>query len=70
MRLRESIENGVKLFQTEKFAASGKPLGLRALIEAAAVAPPLPRDGDPHLTAARPPGPALPAARPLRGKQP
>jgi hypothetical protein len=24
MRLRESIENGVKLFQTEKFAASGK----------------------------------------------
>jgi mannose-6-phosphate isomerase-like protein (cupin superfamily) len=38
MRLRESIEDGVKLFQTEKFAASGKPLGLRALIEAAAVA--------------------------------
>jgi quercetin dioxygenase-like cupin family protein len=36
--LRESIEDGVRLARTEKLTASGKPRGLRALIEAAALA--------------------------------
>lgn len=38
MQLRESIEDGVALVKTEKFTKSGKPRGLRALIEAAALA--------------------------------
>jgi quercetin dioxygenase-like cupin family protein len=38
LELRESIEGGVKLVQTQKFTAGGKPRGLRALIEAAALA--------------------------------
>jgi hypothetical protein len=38
MHLRESIEDFAILAQTEKFTASGKPRGLRALIEAAALA--------------------------------
>jgi quercetin dioxygenase-like cupin family protein len=38
LELRESIEGGVKLAQTEKLTAGGKPRGLRALIEAAALA--------------------------------
>jgi mannose-6-phosphate isomerase-like protein (cupin superfamily) len=38
LQLRESIEDGVRLARTEKFTASGKPRGLRALIEAAALA--------------------------------
>jgi mannose-6-phosphate isomerase-like protein (cupin superfamily) len=38
LELRESIESGVRLVQTQKFTAGGKPRGLRALIEAAAVA--------------------------------
>jgi quercetin dioxygenase-like cupin family protein len=38
MQLRESIEDGVELFRTEKFTAGGKPRGLRALIEAAGLA--------------------------------
>jgi quercetin dioxygenase-like cupin family protein len=38
LHLRESIEDGVRLAETEKLTASGKPRGLRALIEAAAFA--------------------------------
>ena len=38
LQLRESIEDGVKLAQTQTFTASGKPRGLRALIEVAALA--------------------------------
>jgi mannose-6-phosphate isomerase-like protein (cupin superfamily) len=38
LQLRESIEDGVKLTQTQTFTASGKPRGLRALAEAAALA--------------------------------
>jgi quercetin dioxygenase-like cupin family protein len=38
LQLRESIEGGVELARTHEFTASGKPRGLRALIEAAALA--------------------------------
>jgi mannose-6-phosphate isomerase-like protein (cupin superfamily) len=38
LELRESIEAGVKLAETVKLTASGKPRGLRALVEAAALA--------------------------------
>jgi quercetin dioxygenase-like cupin family protein len=38
LQLRESIEDGVKLGETGMLTASGKPRGLRGLIEAAAVA--------------------------------
>jgi mannose-6-phosphate isomerase-like protein (cupin superfamily) len=38
LELRESIEAGVKLAETVKLTASGNPRGLRALIEAAALA--------------------------------
>jgi mannose-6-phosphate isomerase-like protein (cupin superfamily) len=38
MRLRESIEQGASLAQTEKLTATGKPRSLRALIELAALA--------------------------------
>jgi mannose-6-phosphate isomerase-like protein (cupin superfamily) len=38
LELRESIEEGVRLARTEKLTASGKPRGLRTLIEAAALA--------------------------------
>ena len=38
LQLRESIEDGVRLAQTQTFTASGKPRSLRALIEVAAVA--------------------------------
>jgi mannose-6-phosphate isomerase-like protein (cupin superfamily) len=38
LQLRESIEDGVKLGETGKLTASGKPRGLRGLIEAAALA--------------------------------
>jgi quercetin dioxygenase-like cupin family protein len=38
LELRESIEGGVELARTQSFTASGKPRGLRALIEAAALA--------------------------------
>jgi hypothetical protein len=38
LELRESIEHGVALARNQKFTASGKPRGLRALIEAAALA--------------------------------
>ena len=34
----QSIEDGVALARTDKFTASGKPCGLRALFEAAALA--------------------------------
>jgi hypothetical protein len=38
LQLRESIEDGVRLGETGKLTAGGKPRGLRGLIEAAAVA--------------------------------
>jgi mannose-6-phosphate isomerase-like protein (cupin superfamily) len=38
LQLRESIEDGVRLAESGKLTAGGKPRGLRALIEAAAVA--------------------------------
>ena len=38
LELRESIEGGVKLGETVELTASGKPRGLRALVEAAALA--------------------------------
>jgi quercetin dioxygenase-like cupin family protein len=38
LELRESIEDGVKLGETGKLTASGRPRGLRGLIAAAAVA--------------------------------
>ena len=38
MRLRESIEEGAALTQTERFTEAGKPRGVRALVEAAALA--------------------------------
>jgi mannose-6-phosphate isomerase-like protein (cupin superfamily) len=38
LRLRESIEDGAALTQTEKFSADGKPRSVRALAEAAALA--------------------------------
>jgi mannose-6-phosphate isomerase-like protein (cupin superfamily) len=38
LRLRESIEDGASLAQTEKLTATGKPKSLRALIELAALA--------------------------------
>jgi quercetin dioxygenase-like cupin family protein len=38
LQLRESIEDGVRLGQSGRLTASGKPRGLRGLIEAAAMA--------------------------------
>jgi quercetin dioxygenase-like cupin family protein len=38
LQLRESIEDGVRLARAEMLTASGKPRGLRGLIEAAALA--------------------------------
>jgi quercetin dioxygenase-like cupin family protein len=38
LQLRESIEDGVRLGETGKLTAGGKPRGLRGLIEAAALA--------------------------------
>jgi quercetin dioxygenase-like cupin family protein len=38
LQLRESIEDGVKLARAEMLTASGKPRGVRGLIEAAALA--------------------------------
>jgi quercetin dioxygenase-like cupin family protein len=38
LQLRESIEDGVRLGETGKLTAGGKPRGMRGLIEAAAVA--------------------------------
>lgn len=38
LKLRESIEAGVRLAQSGKLTATGKPRGLRGLIEAAALA--------------------------------
>jgi mannose-6-phosphate isomerase-like protein (cupin superfamily) len=38
LQLRESIEEGIRLAQSGKLTAGGKPRGLRGLIEAAAVA--------------------------------
>jgi mannose-6-phosphate isomerase-like protein (cupin superfamily) len=37
LALRESIQDGAVLTQTEKFSADGKPRSLRALVEAAAL---------------------------------